>query len=78
MTTFERIRVLLVDDLCVDPEAIKMESTLAIDLQLDSVELVELGLEIENAFDIEVPDSAINAGMTVQDVCEAVDSLRGK
>jgi acyl carrier protein len=44
---------------------------------LDSIELIELAQDLEEEFDIEIPDSAITAAMTVGQVVDAVKNLKG-
>lgn len=58
-----------------DPESIKPSDMLADDLDLDSIELVQLGQDLEEKFDIEIPDSAVQAHMTVADVAREVRNL---
>jgi acyl carrier protein len=58
-----------------EPEDLKDGDTLVEDLGLDSLELVRLALDIEEQFDVEVPDEAIKPGMTVSEVVAAVRGL---
>jgi acyl carrier protein len=53
------------------------DNTLVDDLELDSIELVELAQDLEEEFDIIIPDSAITAAMTVGQVVDVVKNLKG-
>lgn len=61
-----------------DEHEIKPNSKLVADLGFDSMGLVELGQELEVAFDnaFEVPDSSVAGHMTVQQLVEEVDRLQ--
>jgi acyl carrier protein len=76
-TVEQKIRKILVSDFGREESEVVMESTLAGDLNMDSIELVDLAMHIEEAFDIEVPDSEVTADMTVEQVCEKVKRLAG-
>jgi acyl carrier protein len=71
-----KIRTVLVEELGIDYADIKDDSTLAEDLDLDSLELVNLAIELENVFDITVPDSSVTANMTVGEVADKIRELK--
>jgi acyl carrier protein len=48
------------------------DTVLTIDLGLNSYELIELICEVEDKFDIEIPDRAINSFKTVQNVMDFI------
>ncbi len=60
----------------VSEEEIGDDTHLVDDLGLDSIELVQLGLDLEEALDIEVPDSAIQTHLTVGGLVEAVRQIK--
>ncbi len=51
------------------------ETNLQLDLGLDSLELVNLAVEVEDEFDIEIPDRDIKDLRTVGDVIAIIESL---
>jgi acyl carrier protein len=51
------------------------DSKLGDDLGLDSIELVELVIDLERRFHIEIPDQRVETLRTVQDVVLCVESL---
>ncbi len=70
---FEKIREIIADQLGLDADAIKPESAFVDDLGADSLDVVELIMAIEEAFDIEIPDVQAETIVTVQD---AVDYIK--
>ena len=65
-TVFARVRAMLADQLGIEPEEVKMESTFE-NLNADSLDIVELVMAIEQEWDMEVPDEAAEAIKTVGD-----------
>ena len=53
---FEKIRALIADQLDIDPELIKPETDLMLDLNADSLDAVDVLTQIEDEFGIEIPD----------------------
>lgn len=56
MTTFEKIRELIVEQLGVNPVDVTASALLVDDLGADSIDLVELVMDFEDEFSIYVPD----------------------
>lgn len=65
---FETLKSILVDELQLDPNDIKMESELANDLGVNSIELADLIMICEEQFDIEIEDEDIHKFVTIADV----------
>lgn len=65
---FEQVSKMIVDKLKVSPEKVTMESRLVEDLGADSAHVMVLIIDLEEAFDIQVEDSAITTMKTVGDV----------
>lgn len=55
---FEKVKTIVVEQLAVNIEDVKPESSFANDLGADSLDTVELVMALEEAFDIEIPDEA--------------------
>ena len=64
----ERLRGLMAEQLGVDPGEMRPEASILEDLGADSLDVVELVMAIEEAFDIEVSDEDAEAMRTVGDV----------
>lgn len=73
--TFERVAQVVSDRLGLDVEEVKLESSFRDDLGADSLDVVELVMELEDEFDIEIGDDEAEKLQTVGDVVKYVDSL---
>jgi len=78
VTTFERVRRLIVDQLGVDEDQVTPNASFVDDLNADSLDLVELIMSMEEEFSkdgrtLEISDEDAEKIVTVQD---AVDYLK--
>ena len=73
MSTFEKVREIVVDQLGVEADEVSIESTFIDDLGADSLDIVELIMAFEEEFGIEIPDEAAEKIKTVQDVVSYID-----
>ncbi|MBU3098812.1 MULTISPECIES: acyl carrier protein [Clostridium] len=69
---FEEIRVCISSQLNIDEEEIKIESSFMNDLGADSLDIVELIMELEEKYDIEIPDEDVEKIVTVGDIVEYI------
>jgi acyl carrier protein len=69
-----RIIDLIARSKSIPPETITPQSTFE-ELQIDSLDKINLSFEVEEAFAIEIPDAALNSLRTVADVVNGVNSL---
>ena len=67
---FEKVKLIVVNQLGIEENNVKMEATFVDDLSADSLDIVELIMGIEEEFDIEIPDSDAERIVTVGDVVE--------
>ncbi len=65
---FEKVKMIVSEQLGVDDDAIRMDSNFLEDFGADSLELVDLIMALESEFDIEVPEEDIEDMETVSDV----------
>jgi acyl carrier protein len=63
----EKIRNIIVEKLSVEPDDVVMEAAFVDDLGADSLDLVELIMAMEEAFDMEISDDQAEKLQTVQD-----------
>ncbi len=70
---FEKLRTIVVDQLGVNQEDVTMEATFVDDLAADSLDIVELVMNIEENFDIEIPDSDAERIVTIGDVVKYIE-----
>lgn len=72
--TFLTFKQCAVEVLQVAPEQVTMEARFGDDLDADSLDLVELVMALEEAFDIEVPEEDLDGVETVGQAYELVQS----
>lgn len=66
--TFDELKQIVVDTLNCDEDKVTMETSLADDLQADSLDAVELNMALEDACGISVPDEELATMKTVGDI----------
>ena len=71
---FETFKRCAVEVLQVAPEQVTPEAKFADDLDADSLDLVELVMALEEAFDIEVPEEELEGITTIGQAYELVTS----
>ena len=69
---FEKVKVIVVEQLGVEEEKVRKEATFVDDLSADSLDIVELVMSIEEEFDIEIDDSEAEKIVTIEDVVEYI------
>ena len=65
---FEKVRAIIAKQLDINPETITPSSSLIDDLHADSLDIVELVMDMEQEFDVEIPDEVLPNIKTVGDV----------
>ena len=73
MSTFDKVKNITVEQLSVDPEEVKMESSLIDDMGADSLDIVELIMSFEEEFGGEIPDEKAENLRTVADAVKMLD-----
>jgi len=63
----EKIKNIIVEKLSVEPDEVVMAASFVDDLGADSLDLVELIMAMEEAFDMEISDDQAEKLQTVQD-----------
>ena len=63
----EKVKKIIIEQLEVAPDKVKLESSFADDLKADSLAVVELVLALEEQFKIEIPDEDTEKIKTVGD-----------
>jgi acyl carrier protein len=70
---FEKVRDAFVEQLELDPETVTMESKLVEDLKTDSVDVIEIVMNLENEFGIEFAFDDLSQLVTVGDVVKYIE-----
>ena len=73
---FEKIRAMIAEQLEIEEESITMDSALIEDLGADSLDVVDLIMSIEDEFEIEVPDEAIENMRTIGDAVKFIEGTK--
>ncbi len=74
---FEKVAELIANQLKVSPDKVTMESKLVEDLGADSANVMVLIMDLEDAFNMQVEDSAITNLKTVGDVVNYIEARKG-
>ena len=72
--TLEKITEIIVDKLGVDSEKITLEAKFIDDLGADSLDTVELIMQFEEEFEIEIPDKDAETILSVQQALDYINS----
>tara|TARA_B100000579_G_C22502517_1_gene697660 strand:- start:124 stop:354 length:231 start_codon:yes stop_codon:yes gene_type:complete len=73
MSTFDKVKDVILDKLGVEEESIKSEAHFVNDLGADSLDTVELIMEFEEEFGIEIPDDDAEKITTVGSAVEYIE-----
>ena len=73
MSTFDKVKDVIIDKLSVEEDSIKSEAHFVNDLGADSLDTVELIMEFEEEFGIEIPDDDAEKITTVGSAVEYIE-----
>ena len=76
-TVVERVTKVIVDRLGVDESEVKLEASFREDLGADSLDVVELVMELEDEFDMEISDEDAEQISTVGSAVKYIESKQG-
>ncbi|WP_156289033.1 acyl carrier protein [Oceanobacillus salinisoli] len=71
---FDRVKAIIVDRLDVEEDKITLEASFKDDLEADSLDVVELVMELEDEFDMEIADEEAENINTVGDAVNYINS----
>ncbi|PKL45738.1 MAG: acyl carrier protein [Candidatus Riflebacteria bacterium HGW-Riflebacteria-1] len=74
---FEEIKRIVVDKLQVDEKQVVLEASFIEDLGADSLDTVELVMDLEEHFEIEIPDEDAEKLRTVKDAVDYISTKKG-
>lgn len=69
----ERIDQMICEQLCVDADDVKPQANFNEDLGADSLDMVDLAMQFEEEYDIEINDEDTEAIKTVQDLYDYLE-----
>ena len=70
---FEKIRDLIVEEVGVDEEQVTMDASFKNDLNIDSLDLFEMVMSLEEEFDVEIPSEDLENIDTVGDLINYIE-----
>ncbi len=73
MNTFEKISALMAEQLGIEKDSITLESEIIKDLGADSLDVVEMLLDLEKEYGVEISDDAAAELKTVGDIVNLID-----
>ena len=71
---FDKVKEIIVEQLGVDGDDIKTDTSLTKDLEADSLDAVEIIMAIEEEFDIEVPDEEAENFANIGDIIKFIEA----
>jgi len=74
MSTFEKVKKLVVEKLGVDESKVTEKAAFVNDLGADSLDVVEFVMAVEQEFDITIPDEEAAKLATVGDAVKYIDA----
>ena len=77
MSTLDKVKEVIIDKLGVEESAITSEAHFVDDLGADSLDTVELIMEFEEEFGIEIPDEDAENITTVGSAVGYIDKIQG-
>ncbi|MBR2411975.1 MAG: acyl carrier protein [Clostridia bacterium] len=69
----DKMREIICEFVDMDPKSITLETNIRKDLGLNSLELVNLAVDIEEEFDVEIPDKEAMGLETVADAIKVIE-----
>ena len=74
MSSFDKVKQVIMDKLGVDEDKINVEASFVDDLGADSLDTVELIMQLEEEFGMEIPDEEAEKLTTVGSAVDYIDS----
>ncbi len=76
MSVREKVKEIIVEQLGVDENQVDDSASFVDDLGADSLDIVELVMAFEEAFDLEIPDEDAEKITTVKDAVEYIEKKK--
>lgn len=75
MANIDKIKDIIVDKLGIDEDKVTRDASFKDDLGADSLDIAELVMELEDEFDMEIPDEEAEKIVTVGDALDYIEKL---
>ena len=73
MSTFDKVKEVIIDKLGVEEDKVVTEASFVDDLGADSLDTVELIMQLEEEFGLEIPDESAEKMTTVQSAVDYIE-----
>lgn len=74
MTTFEQVKEIVANQLSIEPAKITEQTTFE-EVEADSLDVVEVIMNIESEFNVDLPDEEVEGFKNVGELSKYVDQL---
>ena len=74
LNTFDKVKVIIIETLGCEEEAVTLEANLFDDLGADSLDMIEMAVVIEQEFGLEMSNEEVERLKTINSVVKYVDS----
>ena len=75
---FEKVKKAIAEILIIDEDRITLDSRIKADLKADSLDVLQLLMELDDKYGIEIPDEALADFDTVGDIVSFLENLTKK
>lgn len=76
MSVAEKVKQIIVEQLGVDENQVEPSASFVDDLGADSLDIVELVMAFEEAFDLDIPDDEAEKIKTVKDAIDYIEAKK--
>ena len=78
MTTLEKVKKLIAEQLCISVDDIADDANIVDDLGADSLDIVEMLMTLEDQYGISIPDDKAEQVKTIPALVKLLDELAAK
>lgn len=78
MTTFDKIKEMIVDQLDVEADEVTMDANIQDNLGADSLDIVDLVMAVEDEFEVKIEDDVVEGMKTVGDIVKFIDAEKAE
>ena len=70
---FDKVKEIIIEQLDVEADKVTSGASIQDDLGADSLDVVDLVMSLEEEFDVEIPDEAVEGIKTVGDIVKYIE-----
>ena len=78
MSTIDKVKQLIAEQLCISTDDIKDDANVIEDLGADSLDVVELLMSFEDEFKVSIPDEKLEELKTIPQIVKVIDEYTKK